>query len=309
MVGLQSKKKRSADGTCFGGQHVLVFATLESAQVLHQERRLPQARQPQEVQAWQPQALQPWAVQAQGRAVPRKATAAADPREVTASANPPTATSPDTRKKAAARAPLFPLVFHRAPVSSLYSGCRGMPASRPGPSLVDAPFLLALGTATVPPPQALRTATIHPLWWWRRKQWPISLGWWRREQQSVSLCCSWNGNGSTPSGSQDGNDPPPLVVETETVAHLPRVVEAGTAVRLPLLVKTETAVPPLLGIKRSCLFTSVLLQSQRQRAEHRPRYPDMETWLCNPDRHESDPGSEAKPPMALLAVGVGVGYN
>ncbi|MGH0145524.1 UNVERIFIED_CONTAM: hypothetical protein FKN15_043182 [Acipenser sinensis] len=63
------------------------------------------------------------------------------------------------------------------------------------------------------------------------------------------------------------------------------------------------------GIKRSCLFTSVLLQSQRQRAEHRPRYPDMETWLCNPDRHDSDPGSEAKPPMALLAVGVGVGYN
>ncbi|MGH0154647.1 UNVERIFIED_CONTAM: hypothetical protein FKN15_036954 [Acipenser sinensis] len=32
MVSLQCEKKRSADGTCFGGQRVLVFATPESVQ-------------------------------------------------------------------------------------------------------------------------------------------------------------------------------------------------------------------------------------------------------------------------------------
>ncbi|MGH0134712.1 UNVERIFIED_CONTAM: hypothetical protein FKN15_030439 [Acipenser sinensis] len=37
-----------------------------------------------------------------------------------------------------------------------------------------------------------------------------------------------------------------------------------------------------------------LLQRQEQQAEYCPHYPDMKTWLCNPDHHESDLGSEDK---------------
>ncbi|RXM27453.1 hypothetical protein EOD39_10800 [Acipenser ruthenus] len=51
-------------------------------------------------------------------------------------------------------------------------------------------------------------------------------------------------------------------------------------------------VSAMLDVCLTCL--KGLLQRQGQQAEYRPRYPDMETWLCNPDCRDCDSGSDDK---------------